>query len=40
MDAAAPRRRRRLTSLLATASMGSWLVLGAMPVIAAILALT
>ena len=36
----APRRKRRLSSLLATASMGSWIILGAMPIVAAIVALT
>ncbi len=36
----APRRRSRFSSLLATASMASWLVLGAMPIAAVIVALT
>ena len=40
LDPSAPRRRRRVSTLLATASMGSWLLLGAMPIVAAILALT
>ena len=39
-DAIAPRRRSRFSFLLATASMGSWVVLGAMPIVAAIIALT
>lgn len=34
------RRRRRFSNLLATASMCSWVVLGAMPIAAAIIAFT
>ena len=34
------RRRRRFSTLLATASMSSWIILGAMPIVAAIVALT
>ena len=37
---AAPRRRGRLSNMLAAASMASWLVLGAMPIAAVIVALT
>ena len=40
LDRTAPRRRRRVSTLLATASMASWLILGAMPIVAAIIALT
>ncbi len=40
LDTTAPRRRSRFSFLLATASMGSWLILGAMPIVAAIVALT
>ena len=35
-----PRRRSRFSTLLATASMCSWVVLGAMPIAAAIFAFT
>lgn len=40
LDQSAPRRKRRISALIATASMGSWVLLGAMPIVAAILALT
>ena len=34
------RRKRRFSTLIATASMSSWIILGAMPIVAAIIALT